>query len=180
MPNVYRNISSINQALINPENNLQLKGCNCQAGVDSCPINGNCLTDQIVYQGDLKFKEINPNTQREEDVHKTYIGSTATTFKQRYGAHKYSFDHVEKETATALSGEIWRLKRIDPDYDYDLRFSVLMLAKAYNRETKFCQLCLSERTKILYRDKAKNMNRRSELHSKCFHYEKHRLDRWIT
>ena len=113
-------------------------------------------------------------------MHKTYIESTATSFKQRYGTHKYSFDHVEKETATALSGEIWRLKRIDPDYDYDLRFSVLMLAKAYNRETKFCQLCLSERTKILYRDKAKNMNRRSELHSKCFHYEKHRLDRWIT
>ena len=45
MPNVYRNISSLNQALIKPENNLQLKGCNCQAGVDSCPINGNCLTD---------------------------------------------------------------------------------------------------------------------------------------
>ena len=65
MPNVYRNISSINQALINPENNLQLKSCNCQA-------------------------------------------------------------------------------------------------------------------KILYRDKDKSMNRRSELHSKCFHYEKHRLDRWIT
>ena len=179
MPNIYRNISSINQSLIYPEKNLQIKGCNCTTGVDSCPINGNCLTDQIVYQGDLKFKEVNPNTNREEEVHKIYIGSTATTFKARYGGHKFSFDHVEKETATTLSAEIWRLKKINPNYEYDFKFSIAMLAKAYNKEAKVCQLCLSEKTKILYRDKSKTMNRRSELHGKCFHYEKHRLDRWI-
>ena len=132
-----------------------------------------------MYQGDLKFKEVNPNTNREEEVHKIYIGSTATTFKARYGGHKFSFDHVEKETATTLSAEIWRLKKINPNYEYDLKFSIAMLAKAYNKEAKVCQLCLSEKTKILYRDKSKTMNRRSELHGKCFHYEKHRLDRWI-
>ena len=94
------------------------------------------------------------------------------------------FDHfiihfIIQETATTLSAEIWRLKKINPNYEYDLKFSIAMLAKAYNKEAKVCQLCLSEKTKILYRDKSKTMNRRSELHGKCFHYEKHRLDRWI-
>ena len=78
-----------------------------------------------MYQGDLKFKEVNPNTNREEEVHKIYIGSTATTFQARYGGHKFSFDHVEKETATTLSAEIWRLKKINPNYEYDLKFSIV-------------------------------------------------------
>ena len=69
------------------------------------------------------------------------------------------------------------IEKINPNYEYDLKFSIAMLAKAYNKEAKVCQLCLSEKTKILYRDKSKTMNRRSELHGKCFHYEKHRLDR---
>ena len=43
---------------------------------------------------------------------------------------------MDQETKTTLSGEIWRLKRIRPDYDFDLKFSVLVLAKAYNREIK--------------------------------------------
>ena len=179
MPNLYSNISSMNQNIINPEKNLKLKGCNCTGGVDSCPMNGHCLTDQVVYQGDLKFKEVNPFTHREEEIHKIYIGSTATSFKTRYGNHKQTFIKIDQENKTTLSGEIWRLKRIRPDYDFDLKFSVSVLAKAYNRESKMCQLCLSEKTKILYRDKSKTINRRSELHAKCFHFEKHKLDRWI-
>ena len=179
MPNLYSNISSMNQNIINPEKNLKLKGCNCTGGVDSCPMNGHCLTDQGVYQGDLKFKEVNPFTHREEEIHKIYIGSTATSFKTRYGNHKQTFIKIDQENKTTLSGEIWRLKRIRPDYDFDLKFSVSVLAKAYNRESKMCQLCLSEKTKILYRDKSKTINRRSELHAKCFHFEKHKLDRWL-
>ena len=125
-------------------------------------MNGHCLTDQVVYQGDLKFKEVNPFTHREEEIHKIYVGRTATSFKTRYGNHKQTFKKMDQETKTKLSGEILRLKRIRPDYDFDLKFSVLVLPKAYNRETKMCQLCLSEKTKILYRD-----------------FEKHKLDRWL-
>ena len=179
MPNINRNISSMNQNLLNPEKALQIKGCNCANGVDSCIADGHCLTDQVVYQADLHFKEINPNTHREEDVHKIYIGSTSTPFKKRFGSHNHTFNNLGKEHETTLSSEIWRLKRIKPDYEYDLKFSFLMLSKAYTREAKKCQLCLSEKTKILYRDKSKSLNKRSELHYKCLHYEKHRLDRYV-
>ena len=88
----------------------------------------------------MKFKEVNPFTHREEEIHKIYIGSTATSFKTRYGNHKQTFIKIDQENKTTLSGEIWRLKRIRPDYDFDLKFSVLVLAKAYNRESKMCQL----------------------------------------
>ena len=151
-------------------------------GGDGEPWEGGCENGSdisLIYQGDLKFKEINPFTHREEEIHKIYIGSTATSFKTRYGNHKQTFIKIDQENKTTLSGEIWRLKRIRPDYDFDLKFSVSVLAKAYNRESKMCQLCLSEKTKILYRDKSKTINRRSELHAKCFHFEKHKLDRWI-
>ena len=47
----------------------------------------------------------------------------------------------------------------------------------YNKNTcihsKICQLCLSEKTKILYRDKSKTI---IEGLTECFHFE---LDRWI-
>jgi hypothetical protein len=45
-----------------------------------------CLTKDLVYQAKVKTKDNN-------DI-KTYIGMTATTFKERYRNHKKSFNDI--------------------------------------------------------------------------------------
>ena len=66
----------MNQNIINPEKNVKLKGCNCTGGVKSC------LTDQIVYRGYLKSKEVNPFTHREVEILKICTGNRGTLFKK--------------------------------------------------------------------------------------------------
>ena len=51
-----------------------------------------CLTKDLVYQAEVKTKDNN-------DI-KTYIGMTATTFKERYRNHKKSFNDIKYENET--------------------------------------------------------------------------------
>ena len=163
---------------MNPEKCLGLKGCNCQniASPDECSMNGHCLTSNIVYQADLEFKQNNPYSGNEETFKKVYIGSTCTTWKRRFGNHKQSFNHADGNQ-TALSNEIWRLKGLN-NRNWKLSWSIKKFARPYSRETKFCDLCLSEKTCILFMEKSTALNKKSELHGHCPHWQKHRLDSW--
>ena len=67
-----------------------------------CPLNNMCLTKDLVYQAEVKTKDNN-------DI-KTYIGMTATTFKERYRNHKKSFNDIKYENETELSKHVWKLK----------------------------------------------------------------------
>ena len=82
MPNLHQIISGHNKKLVkkpeveirNPDEN-----CNCQKGIQSCPMEGDCLEAGIVYEAEV-------NAERKQI--KKYLGSTATTFKVRHGNHK--------------------------------------------------------------------------------------------
>ena len=169
-----------NKKVLNPDSSLKVKGCRCQAAAtaEGCSMNGNCQTDNLVYRGDLTYKEVNPYSHIEEEVKKVYIGSTCNTWRSRHSGHKSSFKLPQYETATTLSSEIWRLKRLHPNFDYNIKWSIQKLARAYTRESKHCHLCLAEKTMIMYMDKHTALNKHTELHRKCPHYEKHRLSSW--
>ena len=176
--NMWGKIAGNNKKLLNPEDSLELKGCNCQgaAGPANCTMSGHCQTSNIVYQGDLDYKQPNPFTGNEEKFRKTYIGSCCTTWKRRYGNHKQSFSNPQANQ-TALSTEIWRLKGLN-NTNFQLSWSIKKLARPYSRESKFCHLCLAEKTCILYMDKSTAINKKSELHGHCPHWLKHRLCSW--
>ena len=55
------------------------KGCNYRGGVQSCPVGGQCLRQEVIYEAEVA-------AQQQEN--KSYIGSTATTFKERFGNQK--------------------------------------------------------------------------------------------
>ena len=48
-------------------------------------------------------------TKEDNDI-KTYIGMTATTFKDRYRNHKKSFEVIKHDNDTELSKHVWKLK----------------------------------------------------------------------
>ena len=124
-----------------------MDGCNCRDNPENCPLDGHCKTKDVVYKADLKFNEVNPNAHRAENVHKTYVGSTSTTFKKRWDNHKQTFNREDKSHQSTLATEIWRLKNINPNYNYDLKWSIATLARSYRAEQRKCQLCLAEKTK---------------------------------
>ena len=184
MSNGYGQISANNKKVLYPESQLKEDGCNCRDNPEDCPLDGHCKTKDVVYNADLKFNEVNPYTHRAENVHKNYVGSTSTTFKIRWGNHKQTFIREDKAHQSTLAIEIWRLKNINPNYNYDLEWSIATLARSYTAEQRKCQLCLAEKTKIMFQ-KVENrirgsqgLNRRTEIHRHCPHYEKFRLDRW--
>ena len=177
MPNLKRIISGHNNKVLNFQNNLRVEGCNCQGGVETCMLDGHCQTHSLVYKGELKYDIPNPRTGLIENKTKIYYGLTSTTFKTRYANHKTSFRLAAYRTNTTLSAHIWRLKDLSIN-NYNLKFSIVKLAKPYSREAKSCELCLQEKTFILFSDHYETLNRRSEILYKCVHRAGHLLDKW--
>ena len=184
MPNIKRIISGHNNKIVSPQSELTLQGCNCNGGVQSCMLGGHCLTKSLVYKGEVKYQIHNPRTGINENKTKHYVGLASTTFKERYKNHKHNIDNAASK-GTALSSHIWRLK--NQNINFDLKFSILKLCKVYSRESKSCDLCLTEKTIIMFSnhyltpnhtDHFSTLNKRSEILQKCRHRAKHTLEQW--
>ena len=80
--------------------NEEEKLCNCQAGVQSCPLDGSkCLSRAIVYRATV--------TASDGEV-KMYTGCTEPPFKKRL--YRYRSDTSDKKyrTCTKLAGYCWK------------------------------------------------------------------------
>ena len=92
LPNIKRIIQSHNTNIINkPINPDTNSKCNCRQK-NSCPLDGNCLAENIVYKATI-------TTDNQNYKLKEYIGSTCNKFKTRYGNHKASFKNTTQKTA---------------------------------------------------------------------------------
>ena len=169
MPNVGAIIKRHNANVGPPAHSLQPRQCNCRKP-NQCPLTGKCLTSGIVYRATV--------TANGTAIPKYYIGSTDTTFKQRFANHKASFTHAAKANQTALSQHIWSMKR--DGIDYHISWEVMTRAPAYSSETKRCDLCLSEKLFIATAEKTSLLNKRTELLAKCRHRNKHRLSNFAS
>ena len=109
-PNVATVIKQYNHRVRNTTqaNDPAAKLCNCRGGVDVCPLEGECLTKGIVYEAKVIVEGTGNNM--------IYIGSTSTTFKERYNNHKASLRHEKKQSSTKLSKHVWELKRAGVDH----------------------------------------------------------------
>ena len=65
-------ISGHNKKILNKQNTLKEKACNCKGGEAVCPLDGECLTDSLVYKATVE-------TTRNKEKH--YITLASTTFK---------------------------------------------------------------------------------------------------
>ena len=102
-----------------------------------------------------------------------YIGA-AENFKQRYRNHLKSFRHNVYRKETELSKYIWTLK--DQNINYSIDWKILRRTSGYNKASKICKLCLSEKFEICtFKNRRILLNKRNELVSKCRHENKHLL-----
>jgi hypothetical protein len=81
-PNLKKIISSHNTKILQKSEKQAEISCNC-VQKEKCPLNGECLTDNLIYQASVVTAQPNPETH-------TYIGLTANQFKSRLGNYKKS------------------------------------------------------------------------------------------
>ena len=164
MPNVKQLIDGHNKAILNNNGIAQPrqdeeKKCNCRKK-EECPLNGECLVNEVVYQATVKTK----------DTKETYIGLTANEFKARYRNHQKSFRHEKRKNDTELSKHLWKLK--EEGKDFTAAWKIIAKAKPYTNLTKRCNLCTTEKFFLLTKPHMATLNKRNELISTCRHRRK--------
>ena len=167
MQNMATIIKQHNNTILRPKKQANggdndTRTCNCRAK-DSCPLDGACLTESIVYKA-----RVTAGMEKKE-----YTGLTATTFKQRYYNHQSSFRHRQHEKDTRLSQYVWTKK--DEGKACSIQWAVHRRAAAYSNKSKRCNLCLAEKLAIAQAPKHLSLNKRSELVSKCRHENRYYL-----
>ena len=160
--NLARNISGHNSKILSEAKNMQgldlnKKECNCRKSSE-CPVENKCLTTSVVYQATI---------QRGDGVRETYIGLTATSFKDRWRNHRSNFKTRNPKNATALSKYIWDLE--DSNIQYDVSWAIVSRAKPYNQVTGVCNLCTREKYFIIFKPEMATINSRNKIAGPCLH-----------
>jgi hypothetical protein len=132
-------------------------GWNCRGGPATCPLDGQCQTKELVYQGTV--------TRTDTGHAETYTGLTGGTFKNRFNKHMSDFRI--NETATTLSKYVWKLRL--ENSPYKITWKELAKGRVFNPVTKVCQLCLKEKYLIMFSPAGATLNKRTELYSTCRH-----------
>ena len=162
MDNMEKLVKKHNNNLMR-KNDTNKQNCNCRVN-NSCPLDGKCLSSNIVYSADILIG----NNQHGDK----YFGICETEFKTRLGNHKNSFKNRQKEKDTELSKYIWNLKDKNIT-NYSIKWSIVKQTSGYNSVTNSCNLYLSEKLVICnFRDKDCLISKRMDLVSKCRHASK--------
>jgi len=168
MDNMESIIKQHNRNIMKKESEAQ-RQCDCR-NEENCPLEGKCCTKNVVYSAVVKHTDRNRRI-----VSKTYIGLSEPEFKKRYRVHTHTFNNRITPNDTSLSKYVWGLKD-EGITQYSVKWSILSRAYGYNKSSKTCGLCLTEKLLICdFLDKDKLINDRSELVSKCIHLNKHLL-----
>ena len=168
MANIGAVINSHNKKILGEREEMIREGCNCQGTDDPgrCPLNGECLTKNIMYEAAI-------TSNLASYGEKKYKGVTYNPFKTRLGNHEKAFRNESYRNETELSKEVWRIK--EQGGEYQIKWRIISQHPPYNPSTKRCQLCLNEKLEILEQDGPNLLNKRSEIVSRCRHQTKHLL-----
>ena len=158
MPSMGQVLQQHNSKVLRPRVEEEEEGCNCRAGVQNCPLGGRCLAASLVYGATV--------TRADTGAISTYTGLTANSFKERYNGHTSTFRHRTGNSST-LSTHIWKLT--DKDIPFNIAWTILARARAYNPTTGVCRLCLTEKFLIMFHRATATLNSRREIFSSCRH-----------
>ena len=154
MPNMNSYTYMHNQKVLNDKpNETGINNCNCR-NKDTCPLPKSCQTKCIVYQANIDC-DIAGYKQ------KCYLGSCETTFKDRYGNHNESFNHVKYQNDTELSKEFWEIKKCSGTQK--ITWKIIRICRSCNPNSKRCRLCLNKKYEIATYKGDNLLNKRTEI-----------------
>ena len=135
--NISSYISSHNEKLLNSRTG-NIKPCKCRKK-DECPLNGECLAQDIVYKC-IASTSINPD--------KTNLEMVEGDFKKRYNNQNNSFRHKRYSKETTLSKYIWEIKK---EYNEmpPLIKSIIKSVPSYSNISKKCYYVFTKNLKLL-------------------------------
>ena len=166
MPNMGRIISMHNNKILNGKRKEDTKSCNCKKY--ECPLKNeksSCRTKGVVYEATI-----------ETDAEKRhYVGLTANEFKERWYRHEHDFRKREKCESTELSKYVWQLK--NNNIAYNIKWKILKKVAELKNGSRMCRLCTMEAA-IIMKNRAGQLNKRTEIMNKCRHRNKYLLKNW--
>ena len=166
MPNMRAQILQHNNKLL--QNNVPPapSGCNCRK--KPCPLQGNCLAENLVYQASLHHG----------DKTLKYYGSTSNAFKTRWRNHCSSFrsNNSSKANDTALAAYVWRneLQESESQPPPNITWRIVGQRK-HVTPNGICGVCLLEKKTIMLNNSPNTLNVRAEIYKRCPHRDKNSL-----
>ena len=102
MPNFSSIIKYYNKKILsNDESKSSKSSCNCRDKT-SCPLNGNCLQQNVEYCG-----KVIPRNEFANKNNPHYIGLTKSSFQDSLHKRRNSFKYKNKRNVTELPNFIW-------------------------------------------------------------------------
>ena len=159
MPNMGHAIAKHNAKILNDEQTINTNQCNCRQGKENCPVNGQCLGNNVIYRAAVTTED-DGNTE-------FYVGLTSRPFKRRLYEHNGDKKNPARRTKTCLSKHVWRLQ--DENRTFQTHWDIIDRAPAFNPVNKKCRLCLKEKFYILHTPYNSTINDRNEIWTPCRH-----------
>ena len=99
---------------------------------------------------------------------KYYKGSCETTFKKQFANHKKSFNNDQYKNETEVSKEVWNLR--STNNNSEIAWKIVRRCARVNHAISKCNFYLNEKLEIATHQGKNLLNKRSELVSKCGHF----------
>ena len=142
-----------------------INNCNC-SNKDNCPIPNSYQTKCVIYQANID-SDITGYKQ------KSYLGSCETTFKDRFGNHKKSLNHLKHKNDTELSKEFSEIKK--DNGTPKTTWKIIRICPSENPNSKRCLLCLNEKYEMATYKRENLLKKRAEIVNTCKHRSKYKL-----
>ena len=156
----YRTMKNMDSGNVEEEHE---PSCNCQPSKKAqCPLPGQCHTDQygrvesVVYRATI--------TRQDTGATETYTGLTGGPFKTRWHAHNNdirNYDPDDGAHGKRMSKYVGKLKA--DNIPYNISWSIVTRAPAYNPVSRSCRLCLLEKYFIMFESAGATLNIKSDF-----------------
>ena len=174
--NMAKIIASHNSKLLKSENENEARGCNCR-NKEECPLRGNCLVENVVYQATLTPTPDpagDPPAPHDREP-QTYVGLASTSFKDRHRNHKKSLKWEKHSTETRLSQYSWELNK--KNIEHSITWKVIDRGQQFSPVSGLCSLCTTEKYYIIFKPEMSSLNSREEIFGHCLHKKPKLLDK---
>ena len=127
--------------------------------------------ESVIYRASI--------TRQDTGATETYTKLTGGPFKTRQHAHNNdirNYDPDDGAHGKRMSKYVGKLKA--DNIPYNISWSIVTRAPAYNPVSRSCRLCLLEKYFIMFESAGATLNIKSEFFSCCLHKRKLLLKNW--